>query len=152
MTANLAYWLFAYALMTVTLVIGVRGVIHVRAGRFEAHRKAMVLACNILLFFVLTYVLKVVILGREDKTDWTTLDLVILRVHESFIGIMLIAGTWSRLLARKYKDRLDNPTEADLPIRRRHALAGKIALAAAFCALGTATGVLWVLFRLQGLV
>jgi len=150
MTANLAYWLFAYVLMSVTLVIAFRGVVHARARRFEAHMKAMVLACNILLFFVLTYVLKVFVLGREDKTDWTMLDLVILRVHESFIAIMLITGTRARLLARKLKGRLDNPLEADRAIRRSHALAGKIALGAAVCALGTATGVLWVLFRLQG--
>ncbi|MDJ0838159.1 MAG: DUF420 domain-containing protein [Acidobacteriota bacterium] len=147
MNANLAYWLFAYVLMSVTLVIAFRAIRQVKAGKLAAHMKSMVLACNLLLFFVGTYVVKVLVLGREVKEGWSTLDFVILYTHEAFILIMLVSGTLARLFARKFKDRLEHPTREDLANRRKHMLSGKIAVTSATAALGTATLVLWILFK-----
>jgi len=150
MSANLTYWLFAFVLMTTAVLIACRGIVHVRAGRLVSHMKHLNLACNLLIFFVVTYVGKVFVLGREVKTDWSFLDLFILRTHETFIAIMLITGIWARVLAGKYRDRLEQPTEADLTLRRKHKLLGKLAVTSAVCALFTAMAVLWVLFKHQG--
>ena len=147
MNANLGYWLFAYLLMSVTLVIGFQGIRLAKAGRLEEHARKMTMACNLLLFFVFSYVVKALLLGREIKDGWSTLDFTILYTHESFIAIMLVTGTMARLYARTFRVRLDNPTGDDSALRRKHMLVGKIAYTAGVCALISATFVLWVLVR-----
>lgn len=145
MTANIAYWFFAYCLTFVTVIIGLNGVHHIRAGAILLHRRRMVTACNLMLFFVATYGVKVLVLGREDKSDWTTFYLVVLYIHEAFIFLMLIFGSYARYLAFRFKGTLlrAEPPREDRALRRRHRGVGKLALTWAICALGTATVVLY---------
>lgn len=147
MNPNFIYWCFAYAWMSLVVVIGVLAVRQVRAGDLAGHMRKMILVCNMLLFFVVTYVVKVLVLGRELKEGWEMIDFIILYTHEAFIAIMLVTGTWARLLGNKVRARLDNPTDADMAMRRRHKKLGQMAFLSAFAALVTATGVMWTLYR-----
>ena len=150
MTANLMYWLFAYVLTLVAFLIGLNGVSHIRRGDWQAHRKRMVASCNLILFFVASYVVKVLVLGREDKSDWSTFYLVVLYIHESFIACMLIFGVLARIRAAKLQ--LKTPDGSDAIVRKKHGNAGKMCLL--FCALGilTATVVVFGMFERAGLV
>jgi len=145
MNANLTYWLFALVLLLSTVIIAIRGVQLVAQGKMEAHIKHMVLACNLLIFFVLSYVAKVFVLGREIKVAWSSLELAVLYTHESFILVMLVTGTWARILAKGFGTRLDAPTAADLVARTKHARLGKVALVSAACALITGLFVFYTL-------
>lgn len=152
MDPHLIFWIYAYVLMFVVLIFAFRGVKFARKGQLEAHRTAMVWACNLLLFFVLSYVGKVFGLGREDKSAWTAIQLTILYIHEAMILLMLITGTTARIQASKFKDSLlnPNPGEEDMALRRKHAKWGKAAIVFATSAFLTATGVMWALFSVYG--
>ncbi len=153
MTPNLAYWFFAYILTFVTVIIGLNGIRHIRAGAIATHRARMVLACNLMIFFVGTYAVKVVVLGREDKSDWTTFYLVVLYIHETFIFLMLLFGAYARYLAFRFKGTLfeEETPAGDHALRQRHRKVGKLALTWAICALGTATVVLYGMASRAGL-
>ena len=148
MNVNLAFWVFAYALTLLSIIIAFSGVGAAKKGDFETHRKRMTLACNLILFFVLSYVVKMFALGREDKSQWTTIYLVVLYIHETLIGGMLVSGTISRVLAYKFRDSLSGDTVSPLDIKRRktHARAGKMCIMFAISALITAAVVLYGMF------
>jgi len=150
MNANLAFWVYAYALTTAAIVIGLRGAWLARKKELVRHRKHMNLACNLILFFVVSYLFKVLFLGREDKSDWSAFHFTVLIIHEGFIFLMLIAGGSARWLAFKFRDTVPQPT-AELPeplqrMRRRHAWLGKATLALALLAVITASVVLQGMF------
>ena len=145
MNYNLAFWLYAYVLMMVVVYVAFKGVGHIKRGEQEAHMKKMVFACNILIFFVVSYVVKILVLGREDKVGWQTMDLVVLYVHETCIFIMLLAGTYARIQAARFKDR--PVSEIPAAARKKHARSGKVAITAATLALFTASFVLYGMWR-----
>ncbi len=150
MNANLAFWLYAYVLTVIAVAIGFRGIFLARRGELARHGRHMRLACNLILFFAASYLVKVFVLGREDKSDWSAFHFAVLMVHESFIFIMLIAGGYARWLARQFGDTLTAPL-ADLPEdlrrkRRRHAVSGKLTITCATLALATAAVVVQGMF------
>lgn len=145
MNANLLYWLFAYVLTLSAFLIGLKGVGYIRRGDWQGHQKRMVAACNLILFFVASYVVKVLVLGREDKSDWGTYYLVVLYIHESFILLMLITGVAARLKARKMG--LKQPGGLDKSIGKSHGRMGKLCLL--FCGCGILTATIVVFGMLQ---
>lgn len=151
MDAHLIFWLYAYGLMLVVLIIAGLGIQKAKAGDYQKHLRAMIAACNILLFFVFSYVVKVFVLGREDKSAWSALQLTILYTHEFLILVMLVSGVYARILAAKFKHSLftDKPSAEDLVHRAAHRRWGKLAFRAACAAFLTATGVIAVLFSLR---
>ena len=154
MTMKLAYWVFAYFLTIAAVAVALNGISHVKKGDIQTHLKRMVFSNNLILFFVVTYVFKMTFLGREDKSQWSTLYLVILYVHEAFIGFMLISGVYARVMARRFKSSLE---ASDIPEqhqiwRQKHKTAGKLTLLFAILAIITATGVLHGMFSRAGLI
>lgn len=145
---NLAYWTFAYIWTILAVLVAFRAVGHVKAGKIQAHRRLMVGASNMMIFFVLTYVAKVLILGREDKSNWESFYLITLYIHEAFIGLMLVFGTLGRLTARHFGKDIDSQKLAkiDVKLRRQHKLRGKLTLYFAILAIITATVVLYGMY------
>ena len=148
MTYNLAFWVYAYGLMTVAMILAFRAVTKIRKGDMRGHMRLMILANRLILFFVLSYLFKMIFLGREQKSDWSQFRLIVLYIHESLIGLMLISACYTRFLAHRFRERMfETPvSEADSALRRRHKRAGKWTLLFAVCALFTASMVLYGMF------
>lgn len=149
MTSNLMFWLYAYVLTIAALIIAFQGVAKIRQGDEIGHAKKMNLAILVILGFVASYVLKVIFLGREPKTNWESIHFTVLYAHEFFIAGMLIAGGYARYLAGKYKHTLGKKdlSDQDIALRKRHRLSGKICLASTTMALFTATFVLHTIYK-----
>lgn len=150
-SANLIFWLYAYALTLCALFLAFRAVKKVRRGDYAGHAKQMDYAITLILVFVASYVLKVIILGREPKTNWELPHFIVLYIHEAFIACMLVSGTIARVLAAKFKASLfsnGTPTALDKTRRKKHRLAGKICLLATSMAILTATFILHTMYTL----
>ena len=147
MDAKLIFWCWALANMALVLALGVRGARAIRANRVDEHRRAMTWAGFFVIAFLLAYVAKRALLGREDLSVWSAGARANLYVHEAFVAAMLLAGgaafAWGRRLART---RRATGNAADPPASRaalaRHRLAGRVALVGALFGFLTASGVL----------
>lgn len=147
MDARLAFWTFALGLMLVMMLSGLNGWRQIRRGDVASHRRSMHVAITLFFTFILSYLLKLRFIGREDFSQWSDMDINILRIHETFVLILFLAGLVARWLAR----RLDGPTKATSESRRevapRHRWAGRIALVSGIMALLTAGLVLAGMYR-----
>lgn len=154
MTPKLLFWLYAFLLTCTIMVAATKGIASARRGAYDQHRIWMNRAGSLIVAFVLSYVLKVIFLGKEDLDTWANVYVVILRIHESFIGLMLICGGYARLLARKFQHTINDHPLNDRwqRMRRRHAILGKISVAAAAAALLTASGLIIGMLQRAGLI
>lgn len=138
MDAKLAFWTYALVLMATMVLLGLNGWRQIRRGDVAAHRRSMHGAIILFFTFIGSYLLKLRFLGREVFTDWSSTDLTILRVHETFVLILFLAGLRARLLARHLHDGAARRPDA----ARRHRLAGRVAMVSGSLALLTAMAVL----------
>ena len=148
MNPNLYFWFYVYGLTITALIIAFTGIARIRKGDEVGHSKRMNLAIYLILFFVASYLVKIIVLGREDKSGWEAWNFAVLYIHEFFIACMLISGTYTRYLAGKFKHTLMAPdalTGLDVQRRRKHRLAGKICLSATSMAIVTATLILYII-------
>lgn len=142
MAPKLLFWLAAWLVFGCAVAMVGRGVWLARCRRFADHRRAMKVAGGLIGLFLLGYLAKVLFLGREDRSAWTATDLAVLRVHELLIAVMLVAGTWGRVLAGRFTSA---PAER-APVRQRlHRRLGRLSGLAAMLAFLTAS---WVLARM----
>jgi len=144
---NLVYWTAALANLLVMEGCLLSGVRSIRRGDLRGHRRRMLAAAALVGLFVVSYVLKVVLLGREDRSQWTPLDLVILYAHELCILIMLAGGATAGFWARRMGASLAGvsrlpPDGSTLPARRAHRRAGRVAVIGSLLALASAALVL----------
>jgi len=105
----------------------------------------MQIAASLVGLFLVSYAVKLPLLGREDRSLWGTSELWTLYAHELCIVAMLAAGGLAALRARRFGEVRDGPKpapEADERDRRIHRIAGRIAVIASFFALFTAAIVL----------
>lgn len=137
MDAKLVYWTAALIVMAAAVGSALQGWREVRRGRVERHRKWMTAAIFLVLAFVVSYVFKVILLGKEELDLWSPAAVTVLRIHETVVLVMVAAGAAARLLAR----RLMRPATAGAA-RARHRRAGRTAIVAGLAALLTATMVL----------
>jgi uncharacterized membrane protein YozB (DUF420 family) len=147
MDAKLIFWTFALADLGALCGIALFGVRYVRRGEIARHKRAMKIASLLVVAFVLSYVLKVQFLGREDMSVWTTLDVWVLRIHELFVLQMVVAGSIAWIQARKLvKTRLvthdPNDPVPDAKTVRVHRLAGRTAVIGSVFAFLFAIGIL----------
>ncbi|MBO1318342.1 DUF420 domain-containing protein [Acanthopleuribacter pedis] len=142
---NLMFWGYAYLLTTTAVFFAILGWRNIIAGDIQAHKQKMGAAINLILFFVVSYVVKVIVLGREDKTNWTPFYLYTLYIHETFIALMLLTGGWARWLAHTFRTSLTGDSVSDVhqKQRRLHGKLGRACIASALCGLFTATIILW---------
>ena len=100
MDPKIAFWTAALVnlLVIVTLIsVGIRSV---RRGQVSRHRRCMKTSAGLVVAFLVSYAVKVVLLGRESLSDWSGAAVINLRIHELCILTMVSAGAVALLRAR----------------------------------------------------
>jgi uncharacterized membrane protein YozB (DUF420 family) len=151
MDPKLLFWTAALVNLAALCGFALAGVRYARRGEIARHRRAMTIASWLIVAFLGAYVLKVFALGREDQSVWTLLDVWILRIHESFVMVMIGAGSvaWfqvkklveTRLVTHDPGDPIPDPK-----VVRTHRIAGRTAVISAVFAFLFAIGVLAGMF------
>ena len=101
MDPKILFWAAALLNLGVLCGFGLLGVRYARRGEIARHRQNMKIASLLILVFLAAYVLKVVFLGREDQSVWSSLDVWVLRIHELFVVFMLVGGSIAWRQGRK---------------------------------------------------
>ena len=146
MTANLVYWTAALANLAVIVGCGTRGVAAIRRGEVRTHRRMMLVSTALVALFLVSYLLKVAWLGKEDRSAWTSLDYAFLYTHELCIAAMLVAGAIALYRALRFQSRLRPgwvipPGPDALPGGEQHRRAGTLAKWSGALAFVSAIGV-----------
>ena len=147
MDGKLLYWTAAFINMLAILALALVGVRAVRRGKVQVHRRCMLLASGLVLGFLVSYLFKVALLGREELERWDAASVIVLRVHELCVFTMLLAGAaaGSRAFAMR-RDPIVRGTPTTLPrnrgLRLWHRRAGWTALTGALLGVLTAALVL----------
>lgn len=147
MTPALLFWTAALIDLGLVCVIAIVGVRCARRGAIARHQRAMKVSALLVVGFLLSYGLKLVVVGREDMSLWTPVDHWILRIHELFVMGMLVAGTIAfrqarRLAGTRAVTRDAKDPDADPRVLRHHRRAGWTALVCALLGFVFAMGVL----------
>ena len=132
MDAKVVYWTGAWLNFSLLLAFVVVGVRRVRAGEVAGHRRAMMTASCLVLLFLLSYVLKLMLLGREDLSLWLPRDVNVLRFHETCVAVMVLAGGFALFLGRRMRGTRSFTRDKSDPVAaqgltRTHRLAGRSA-------------------------
>ncbi len=146
MDPKLLFWTLALVNLGLILWCVRMGVGHARAGRIRAHRRFMLTAGGLIVWFLVAYLGKVAWLGREDRSAWTALDLAVLYVHETCVVVMLVGGAVALYRARRLRAQLGPdltlPSDGRLDGAPEHGRAGRVAAWGALLSFATAGGVL----------
>ena len=142
---QLAFWTFAFTALSGALFAALAGRRRVLRGDVAGHRRAMHFAAALIGAFLLAYVGKALVLGLDDLSAWPRWQVQLLRVHESLMVSMLLAGSAARIYAARARSRA-----GDAP--RTHRWLGRGALIAAGCGLLTGTIVLLGMYQRAGLL
>jgi len=145
MHPNLWFWSFAFAALSAALALAVQGRRRAARRDFAAHRRLMYSASACIGAFLLAYVGKALVLGLDDLSSWAPWQVGLLRVHESLMVAMLLAGVSARLYARRARSSAGGAA-------RTHRWLGRIALVAAGCGLLTGSAVLLGMYQRAGLL
>lgn len=147
MDPKILFWAAALLNLGVLCGFGLLGVRYARRGEIARHRQNMKIASLLILGFLAAYVLKVVFLGREDQSVWSSLDVWVLRIHELFVVFMLVGGSiaWrqgrklegTRVVTRDPADPVPDPK-----VLQTHRRAGWTAVLGGVLAFFMAIGVL----------
>ncbi len=136
MDPKVLYWTFAFINMGFVVGLGVYGVNRLKAGHPSRHRRLMITASCLVLGFLVSYVLKLQFLGREDLSVWSRLAVFVLRFHETCVLVMVVGGGlalyWGKQLrvTRSFSLNPEDPL-AESSLARRHRRAGQVVLAGA---------------------
>ena len=157
MDPKVLFWTGALANMAVIVVLAFAGVRARRAGDIDRHRRMMQLAGALVGLFLVAYVFKLVFLGREDMSSWSTYAVWTLRFHETCVLVMLIAGGLAMqrgmCLARTRNvtcEPADAPADPALPARHRRP--GQVAVIAAVLGVLSAGVVLFDMYQRAGVL
>ena len=147
MNATFVFWCAALVNMAAMFGLMLKGVREVRRGDVQAHQRSMVTATALVGGFLVAYLCKAAILGKEDFSAWSALSIWTLRLHETCVLVMLVAGIVALVRARKLKTTRNVTGERDDPpapeaLLRAHKRGGKVAVVAAGLGLATACAVL----------
>ncbi|MEE8580935.1 MAG: DUF420 domain-containing protein [Myxococcota bacterium] len=155
MDAKLVYWSLALVNLTFIVLIAIYAAIQVPRRRIRRHHGSMLVVCLLVLGFLVSYAFKLMLLGREDHSLWSGAELTTLRIHETFVLVMVVslglAGwrAWSIRTTRNFTDQTDDPP-ASAALLRRHRRAGWTAVVCAVFGLLTAAMVLVAMYRRAG--
>ncbi len=136
MTASLAFWTGSLLNLGVILALALWAVQAIRRGRWRQHRRLMLWAIALVGVFLVAYLTKVALLGHEDRSAWSPLDVTVLRVHEACIAAMLAGGAYAGFRALRFRRGLPDaptlpPADPRSSERGGHRAAGRIAVAGA---------------------
>jgi len=149
----LAYWTAAFANLLLVVALGVAGVRRIRRRRARGHRRMMLTAVSLVGLFLVSYVVKVLVLGREDRSAWSQAGLWTLYVHEAFVAAMLASAAVAVSRARSFGPLRDGePPAPEAPARARlvHRRAGWVAVTASALALLSAAALLVGMYAREG--
>ncbi len=153
MDAHLAFWTAALVDLGAVALCAVLGVRRARRGDLYGHRRLMRTAVAGILLFLVAYLVKLPLLGREDRSLWDAASLTALYVHETCVLAMLLGGAVALFRARRFGadlERFDARDAAVVAGRRQHRIAGRIALCAALLGFATAALVLLGMYQRAG--
>jgi len=147
MDPKLVFWTAAIVDLGAVCFFALLGVRCARSGEIARHKRSMAIASGLIVVFLLSYILKVQLLGREDMSVWTSLDVWVLRIHEVFVMQMLVGGgiAWiqgRKLLATRLVTHDPNDPLPDARTLRIHRFAGRTGVIGSVLAFAMA---LWVL-------
>lgn len=147
MDAKFLFWSAALLNMAAMFGLLCNGVRQVRRGNVQAHRRSMIGATSLVVAFLLAYLLKATLLGKEDFALWSRPDVWNLRFHETCVLLMLLAGAIALTRARRLRGTQNVTRDRDDPMAperhvRSHTRAGWTAVSVAALGLLTAAIVL----------
>lgn len=147
MNPHLLFWTAALINLAVICGLALLGARCARRSEIARHRRLMKTASLLVLIFLVSYVIKLAMLGREDRSGWTLFDLWLLRVHELFVLQMVVAGSvawWQgrKLIPTRLVTLDPKDPEPEAAVAWTHRIAGRLAVAGALLALVLAIGVL----------
>ena len=137
---KLWFWTFALANMLASVALAAAAVRRVRRREIAGHRRLMRIAASLVVLFLVSYVVKVAALGREQLELWDPRYVNVLRFHELCIAVMVLAG--GRALWLGAKEGFRDPGRA-----RSHRIAGRTALVSALLGVASASYVLFGMFE-----
>ena len=147
MDPKLYYWTAALINLSVLCGFALSGVRYARRGEIARHQRAMKIATALVGLFLVSYIVKLMILGRENMAVWSSLDVWVLRIHEIFVLQMIVAGSVAWIQSRKLvhtKLVTHEPADPmpDSRVVRIHRIAGRTAVIGAVLAFVMAVGIL----------
>jgi len=89
---KVVYWTGALANMLAAVACACLGVRRVRRADVAGHARLMKMAGVLVGLFLISYVVKVGALGREQLELWEPRFVHVLRFHETCIAVMVLAG------------------------------------------------------------
>jgi len=157
MDPKLMFWTGALANMGAVVALAALGVWARRRGDIVRHSRLMLSGGALVSLFLLSYLVKLVCLGREDMETWSSGAVWLLRVHETCVLVMLVAGFLAArrgmAMARTRNVTRDPSDPPAAPERvRGHRLAGWTAASAAVAGFLAACLVLFGMYERAGLV
>ncbi len=157
MEAKLIFWSVALVNLAGVAALAAGGVRYRRRGDVKRHARNMISAASLVLLFLVAYVAKATLLGREDLAVWSPLQRWTLWIHEACVFTMLIAGATAGQRALRLR-RTRNATRdpGDPPAAPRlvswHHRAGWTAVVAAGLGFVSAVLVLVGMYERAGLL
>lgn len=145
MDPKVAYWTGAWLNMLAIVGLAALGVRNARRGNYAQHRRCMLGAASLVGLFLASYVVKLIVLGREQLELWPRVDVYVLRFHELCVATLVLGGGYALGLAL----RRGMPVAAgDLRERTHlwHRRAGRAAVTGMALGLLSASWVLWGMY------
>lgn len=132
MSLHLAFWTGALANLGLVVVFMLYGIRQVRGGDVQAHQRSMKVAGFLVLLFLVSYLVKLAVLGREDLSTWSSFYVWTLRVHELCVAVLLVGGgvafrCGSKLRATRLVTQNPESPAASPKLLRTHRGAGRSA-------------------------
>jgi uncharacterized membrane protein YozB (DUF420 family) len=152
---KLVYWTGALANLLVIVTCAAFAVVRIRRGDIRGHKRLMLTASSLVVLFLVSFVLKGVVLGGEDVAAWSTFHRTVLRTHETFVLAMLLGGAYAGSRAWRFRRTLgpgplQPPSDASRRDRARHRRGGWIAIVGSALGFATAALVLAGMFERAG--
>jgi uncharacterized membrane protein YozB (DUF420 family) len=149
MDPKVTYWTVALANMVAAVVLAVLGVRRIRHADVSRHQRLMKSAGLLVALFLVSYVAKVALLGREALELWEPRFVNALRFHETCVAVMVLAGGLALYLATSGRFA-EPPAPVDRAARaqraRIHRAAGWTALVSSALGVVTAAYVLYGMY------
>jgi uncharacterized membrane protein YozB (DUF420 family) len=114
------YWTAAFANMLAAVTLAVLGVRRIQRAEIAGHQRLMKTAALLVVLFVVSYGVKLALLGREALELWEPRFRNVLRFHELCVLTMVLAGSRALYLATTRR-LADPPTPNHVDARARSA-------------------------------
>lgn len=100
------YWTGAWLNMAVIVTLARIAIGRVRRGEVLGHRHLMLVVCTLVVAFLVSYAIKLGVLGREELETWHLAYVLVLRFHEACIAAMVLGGATALHLAHQLRLRI----------------------------------------------